>query len=168
MLLILCYFPKANFWCFLNRAKRLFLGSFFALFLLKNIVPKLKLFAPAVIWFFVIFYLLVMPGDKIPRGGIFSIPNFDKFVHASLFGMQVLLASFPFFRSKYASAGLFFKIAIGAIVYGIAMEFVQEYFTPDRDFDILDMVADSVGALTGFACMNFLYKRMQRKQQAVI
>jgi VanZ family protein len=109
-----------------------------------------------------------MSGKKIPHSGIFSIPNFDKFVHASLFGMQVLLACFPFFRSNSASARLFFKITIGVVLYGIAMEFVQKYFTTDRAFDFWDMLADAVGAFTGYLCMSFWYKRILRKQQAIV
>lgn len=131
-------------------------------------MPKIKLFVPAVIWFFIVFYLLIMSGKKIPHNGIFSIPNFDKFVHASLFGMQVLLACFPFVRSNTASKALFLKITIAAVLYGIAMEFVQKYFTTDRAFDFWDMLADAVGATTGYWCMVFWYKRMLRKQQAVV
>jgi len=130
-------------------------------------VPKTKLFIPAVIWFFVIFYLLIMPGKKIPHGGIFGIPNFDKLVHASLFGMQVLLAGFPFVKSATASKVLLLKISVAAVLYGIAMEFVQKYFTTDRAFDYWDMLADAVGALAGYWCIIFWYKKILRKQQAV-
>lgn len=103
----------------------------------------------------------------MPSGGIFNIPNFDKLVHAGLFGMLVLLTIFPFFRSKYGSSGLFLKITLLAILYGVAMEFVQKYFTADRDFDVWDMVADSFGAIVGLIWMNMRYKRFLRKQAVV-
>ena len=128
-------------------------------------MPKLKLFTPALIWVCIIFYLLVIPGKRIPKGGIFSIPNFDKFVHASLFGMQVLLAAVPFLKTKYRSKQLYFTIAAAAIVYGIVMEFVQKYFTADRAFDIWDMVADAFGAFTGAILLNLYSKREMRNRQ---
>lgn len=130
-------------------------------------MPKLKLFIPALVWVALIYILLTMPGKDVPSGGIFDIPNFDKLVHAGLFGMLVLLATFPFFRSKYASAVLFLKITLLAILYGVAMEFVQKYFTVDRDFDIWDMVADAFGALVGFAWITMRYKRFLRKRAVV-
>jgi VanZ family protein len=37
-----------------------------------------------------------------------------------------------------------------ACFFGIAMEFVQKYFIPNRDFDIYDIVADIIGAAGGF------------------
>jgi VanZ family protein len=133
---------------------------FFSYFCVKT-VPKVKLFIPAFIWFVIIYILLTMPASKIPRVHLFS--NFDKLVHAGLFGMQVLLVSLPFFRTKYAALRLFLFIAIGATVYGIAMEFVQKYFTPDRDYDNWDILADTVGAAAGLVFTNIYYKRFLKK-----
>ena len=54
-----------------------------------------------------------------------------------------------------------------ACIVGVAMEFVQKYFTVDRDFDIWDMVADAFGALVGFAWITMRYKRFLRKRAVV-
>jgi VanZ family protein len=126
-------------------------------------VPKLKLFIPAVLWFIIIFILLMMPGDDIPKAHFFDIVYFDKWVHAGLFGMQVLLASFPFFKGQYNFRRIAVNITVGAVVYGVAMEFVQKYFTSDRAFDIWDMAADTFGAVMGCLFMVVLYKRKLRR-----
>ena len=43
----------------------------------------------------------------------------------------------------------FIRWAIVCIAYGVAMEFVQKYFIPNRSFDIGDIMADTVGSLLG-------------------
>lgn len=107
-----------------------------------------------------------MPSDDIPSFPFLDLIYFDKWVHAGLFGMQVILTCFPFFKSKYAARALFIKITLGVICYGIAMEYVQKYFTNgDRDFDIWDMAADCAGAITGYFITTALYKRVLLKQQ---
>ena len=40
--------------------------------------------------------------------------------------------------------------AILWLVYGIAMEFVQQNFIPNRSFDVGDIIADGVGCVIGF------------------
>jgi VanZ family protein len=129
--------------------------------------PKVTSFIPAVIWFIVIFILLVMPNNDIPSNNFFDLIHFDKLVHGGIFGLLVWLTSFPFFKTNYVSLSLFIKITLGAILYGVAMEFVQKYLTTDRDYDILDMVADSVGAILACIFINLIYKRWAKKHKAI-
>ena len=131
--------------------------------------PKLIYFVPAVAWFVVIFILLVMPNSDIPSSFfLFRIPNFDKLVHAGIFGFEVLLLCWPFFNTPMANRQLFLKITIAVIAYGIIMEFVQK-LTPDRDYDTLDMVADSAGAIIAFFVNNAWFKLYtKRKQQRAV
>lgn len=128
---------------------------------------KLVLFIPAIAWFITIFVLLVMPNDDIPSAHLFDIIYFDKWVHAGIFGLEVILVSWPFFKTQYASTKLFFKITIGVILYGVAMEFVQKYLTSDRDYDTFDMLADAAGSLIAFALVNWRYKKFVKKMQGV-
>lgn len=109
-----------------------------------------------------------MPNNDIPSAHFFDIIYFDKWVHAGIFGLLVILLCWPFFKTKYASLPLFIKITIGAITYGVAMEFVQKYLTTDRDYDVLDMVADAVGAIIACALVNWRYKKFVKKQQALV
>lgn len=41
-------------------------------------------------------------------------------------------------------------VVLGTIAYGVAMEFVQRDFVANRSFDIMDILADALGALLGF------------------
>ena len=108
---------------------------------------------PPLVWTVIILVLLCMPGGMLPDEEGFTISNFDKFVHAGLFG------GFVFFWCLYLGAkfpgglipnNLAFLLFVLSCLFGIAMEFVQKYWIPGRDFDPWDMVADSAGALIGW------------------
>jgi VanZ family protein len=108
---------------------------------------------PPVIWTIVIFVLLALPGNMLPNENHLSIPNLDKYVHIILFGSFVFLWSF-YYGAKLGTKNFPYKqsffILIIACLYGTAMEFVQKYFIPNRDYDIYDIAADVVGAIVGF------------------
>ena len=55
-------------------------------------------------------------------------------------------------RKNYTGTALksiFIRIALIWLVYGIAMEFVQKYFIPNRSFDVGDIIADAAGCALG-------------------
>ncbi len=111
----------------------------------------LKKFLPGIAWFFVVAVLTLMPGSDVPEiGWMDAIPNFDKLVHAGLFGGLTFFFCLAYFKSSLShrqKINHFIRITLAAIVWGITVEFLQKYFIPGRDFDLLDWAADSVGAL---------------------
>lgn len=104
---------------------------------------------PAVIWSAIVFGLLVMPSKKFPNEKLFTIPHFDKLVHAAVFLIIVVLWAYYLRTKKTASTFLrsMLLVVVLATVYGIALEYVQ--LLVDRDFDVWDMVADGAGAVLG-------------------
>lgn len=107
-----------------------------------------KIFWP-ITWTLVIGILLAMPGSMLPNETHFTIPQFDKIVHISLFGgfvflWNLYLSSRPIPLSRLLR--LFFLIFLLAEAYGIGMEYVQKYYIPGRDFDEADIIADIIGA----------------------
>jgi VanZ family protein len=108
---------------------------------------------PALLWTIVIFVLLALPGKMLPSEEHTFIPNLDKYVHVTLFSVFVILWCFYYISKQQKNISynkLLLRIAIIASLYGIAMEYVQKYFIPNRDFDIYDIAADVAGALLGF------------------
>ena len=108
---------------------------------------------PALAWTLFIFILLTIPGKMLPDENQLTIPNLDKLVHIMLFGCFVFLWSFYFASRKDLHNGLnkkLFRIFLIACLFGIAMDFVQKYFIPNRDFDIYDIAADIIGAICGY------------------
>ncbi len=117
--------------------------------------------APALLWSIVIFVLLALPGNMLPNENRLAIPNLDKYVHIILFGTFVFLWSFYFATKAYNKNYPIRKsltILIIACLYGTAMEYVQKYFIPYRDFDIYDITADIAGAILGFLIVRLTFQ----------
>jgi VanZ family protein len=97
----------------------------------------------------------------LPNEKHFSIPQLDKLVHIVLFGNFVFLWSL-YFSTRKTRENLrrkYFRIMIVACIYGFAMEVIQKYFIPNRDFDIYDIAADVVGAIIGYIVVRMLVDR---------
>jgi VanZ family protein len=121
---------------------------------------SIKWFVPALVWFVISFVLLVLPGNDLPHNDFFNIPYFDKWVHTGMFFLLSSLFSLPFTQFQYKVQTVrtwFVKVAILVIVYGIAMEFVQKYFTTGRSFDVTDIVFDTIGSFLGWLAIGIYY-----------
>ena len=112
-----------------------------------------KKFIPGIAWFFVVLYIMSLPGNEIPSVGWLDKIYFDKWVHTGVFALLVLLFCWPFYSSGFNGKQrmqFFIKIAIAASIWGLTTEFIQKFFVIGRQFDLLDWAADSLGALFGF------------------
>jgi len=118
---------------------------------MKKILLRLcsNIFIPAA-WTIITIVLLCIPGSDLPTDSsfVFQIDGFDKFVHVILFGGIVLLWGFYYKRTedRQGQRSILY-IILFSIGLGIAMEFIQLYFIPDRSFDKWDILADSGGAV---------------------
>ncbi|WP_194524752.1 VanZ family protein [Zobellia roscoffensis] len=89
-----------------------------------------------------------------------DIPNLDKVVHFSFyFGAAFLAVLFikEITNGTIELRKAVFLAAIGAIIYGIIIEVLQYSFTADRHGDILDALANSVGAIFGSLAVKSLF-----------
>ena len=111
-------------------------------------------------WTLIIAILLSLPGTMLPNEQRFILPQFDKYVHISLFGGFVFFWNFYLSKRSLSSHQLlrwFFLIFILANVFGIGMEFVQKCCIPFRDFDTEDIIADMIGAGVGYGISNIYF-----------
>ena len=124
--------------------------------------------------FVLIFILLSMPGNDIQGTSwislIMHLPYADKVVHMGLFGSLALSLFIHFeqlsnisFRSTRAKA----LSLILCILFGIGMEYYQKYFVPSRGFDVIDMLADAIGALLALPFFNLLKHYIQPKSKSL-
>ena len=120
-------------------------------------------FIPGIAWFILVTVLLCIPGKDLPDIDFLEQIDFDKFVHASLFGMLTILFCLPYRKSSHDTSEKkiwFIKIAMSACIWGITTEIIQKYFIPGRTFDWLDWAADSTGTLAGYIfCNKFFLKK---------
>jgi hypothetical protein len=119
-------------------------------------------FIPGIIWFAFVLVVVFLPGDDIPDESWLSISNFDKLIHASLFGGIVFLFCFPFKKAAIEKPGklnLFIRITVATIVWGFTTELIQKYFIPGRQYDLMDWIADSTGAVIAFFISRKLFAK---------
>ncbi|MCM4173565.1 hypothetical protein DHD32_18980 [Arenibacter sp. TNZ] len=89
-----------------------------------------------------------------------DIPHLDKLVHFTFyFGFTVLgCLSFREFNRRNVSLGkVLLKIITYAVVYGIIIEVLQGVATINRDPDLLDVLANSSGALFGSFIVKYIF-----------
>jgi VanZ family protein len=116
------------------------------------------LFAPA--WFLFTTILLCLPGSVLPKENWFDKIWLDKWVHIFLFSVMVFLWCWLLSSKVRRKNESFMQVFFCCCLYGIAMEFVQKYFIPNRSFDVKDMVADGIGGALGWlASVKLLIKK---------
>lgn len=112
---------------------------------------SVKRFIPGIAWFVLVLVLICLPGSDIPTVETWlNDIYFDKWVHTGLFAVLAFLFIYPVCRSGLPTAAkrkIAIKIALAASVWALATEFIQRYFIPDRDLDILDWACDTLGII---------------------
>lgn len=121
-------------------------------------------FIPAFVWFIIANILFLMPGEDVPAISFLDEIYFDKWVHAGLFFGLVFLTALPYLKTQRLSKKLLIKISITFILYGVLIEFLQRYVAIDRDYDVYDMIADSIGCVLGAIAVNWRYRKLQKKK----
>ena len=111
-------------------------------------------FIPGIAWFFLVLFLLCLPGSDIPPvENWLNYIYFDKWVHIGLFSVLTFLFIYPVRKLDLTEAvkkNTAIKIAIALCIWALTTEFIQKYFIPDRSFDLYDWAADSFGILVAF------------------
>jgi len=130
-------------------------------FFLKN---KNRFILPAIGWLILSTVLLTLPASAFPKEKWYTqIPMFDKWVHIGMFCIMAGLLCWGIYKKKTFPRKLendFVIMGVLCLIYGIAMEFVQRYFIPNRSFDMGDIIADGAGATAGVL---YSFKRYVKK-----
>lgn len=107
---------------------------------------RLKSFGPVFLWALLIFVVCTMDTSAVAKVKWFKLPHTDKAVHFILF------AIFAWLLKKIISRPG--PVLIIASVYGLLIEFYQQYFTSVRSAEAADWMADTIGALIGIMLFN--------------
>jgi len=103
----------------------------------------------SIIWTIAVFVLLAMPMSNVKEVGILDLFEIDKLVHLILFAVFTFLWGTYLCEKKFKNElRVLIVLTLIAAGYGLIMEFYQKYFT-ERNFSILDALADSLGAIIG-------------------
>jgi VanZ family protein len=116
---------------------------------------------PSILWAAFIFVICMMPHRHIPH---IVFPYLDKIVHTGVYFVLACLFYFGWlWQSSFQSLriGTFIKVLIVCAVYGLLIEIMQGLLTTDRSFEMLDELADIVGALLGLYGARWLFPKIK-------
>jgi len=98
----------------------------------------------AVLWTAFIIYGLSSEPSGIPTFPWLEIPGVDKLIHVILFAVEAAILGFVF--QEWKEPKTFLAILAWCIILGGGLEVVQHYWIEGRSGDLLDLLADMVGA----------------------
>jgi len=111
----------------------------------------------AVLWTaFIVFGLLSEPSG-IPRFKWLTIEGVDKLIHAILFLVEAALLTLVFAKPSTLRVGLL--ILAWCVFLGGILELIQHYWVNGRSGDWVDLLADTLGAVIGFAIISRFKKK---------
>ncbi|HEY0299513.1 MAG TPA: VanZ family protein [Arachidicoccus sp.] len=121
-------------------------------------------FIPLSLWIILVYILLTLPGKDFGTMEV-SIPNLDKIAHMTLFGGIVFWFGFALLNiDKNRTRCKTIFITVIASIYGVAMEYVQKYWTNHtRDFSYGDMFADLIGAIIAYFLIRWITIKYQSR-----
>lgn len=103
----------------------------------------------AELWTVLIAVLCLESSKKLPSIGIKSA---DKYVHFMFyFVFTILWFLYLIKKNNYVKNTInpaLIKVFIAALLYGISIEIAQSLFTVSRKGDVLDVLANTIGAIT--------------------
>lgn len=111
------------------------------------------------LWALLILILCGIPGRDIPHISFLEMLSFDKFVHAGIFLVLVVLMIRGLKLQNSIRLLQFNAKAysfIICVIYGGALELMQEAVFEERSADIYDFIANSFGCLVGLMIYNWL------------
>jgi glycopeptide antibiotics resistance protein len=116
----------------------------------------------ALLWALLILILCGMPGKDIPHISFLELLSFDKFVHASIFFIFILLTirgfvvQTSYLKLQHSAKPFAFIICVA---YGGLMEIMQATLFQGRTADIYDFIANSFGCTLGWIGYNWIERK---------
>jgi len=103
----------------------------------------------AITWAVLITIASLVSLNGIPKG---YVSGNDKVVHFIFYAVFVVLLSLAKSKSCFKKKHDLL-IILFVIIYGIVIEILQGVLTKNREADIYDAIANSLGAIVGFICL---------------
>lgn len=115
----------------------------------------------ALLWTGVIFFLCLTESSNIP---VVNIPNIDKLIHFCFhFGFIILW--FLFFKKQFKSVDDYKPLLVSfvfSIFFGISIEILQSMYTLTRSADMMDFLANAIGATSAIIAV-LIFKKLISK-----
>lgn len=121
-------------------------------------------YTSTILWALLILVLCGIPGRDIPHISFLELLSFDKFVHAGIFFVLVILfiRSNKLQRRAYVRRNAAFLAAGISIPYGGLLEIMQGTLFVERSADIYDFIANSFGCITAVVLYPIISKKIPK------
>jgi VanZ family protein len=121
-------------------------------------VRKEILLVLALFWTAIILFFCLIKSSNVP---VIRIPNLDKLVHAFFHfmftGLWFLYFKKQFTKTKFQKV-MWFSFGF-SVVFGIMIEIAQSLFTITRNGDVLDVLANTTGAVIAVITLTYSYSK---------
>lgn len=115
-----------------------------------------------IFWLVIITAVCLIPGRNVPQSPYFS---FDKLFHAAIFGclvFQLIIGfkkQYTFKRLRYHAVPI---SIVFSVFYGLFIELLQGIILPDRSFEMMDVLANTLGVMTGWLLFILIFFKMEK------
>jgi VanZ family protein len=110
-----------------------------------------------------IFYLSCLEAPDVPLFGTW-MPDYVN--HGAAYFVLSFLVFVALQRTRRSSLRFTFVVTLGWwLVFGLGMEFAQKYLTDTRQFSLMDLLADGIGATLAFLVVLALSKSEGKGKQ---
>jgi hypothetical protein len=113
------------------------------------LIKSFKILTPPILWASFIAFLCGLPGKDIPHISFLELLSFDKFVHAFVFFVLVILIYRATKKTPNRKNALVYALCL-SIPYGGILEIMQQELFEDRTADLFDFIANTFGCLTAW------------------
>lgn len=103
--------------------------------------------------------ILVLSALRVPNITAVNTTHLDKVAHWGMYGIFTFILLFLPHLNQKTNFARYTIAAVSAILYGILMEILQNYFFSARSFDILDILANITGVFSAAICFYFFYTK---------
>ena len=114
----------------------------------------LRYYIPALLWSLLIAAFSLGPAVQAPTAWQ-DLLAWDKLGHFVFYGIHVSLICLGYWKNGRKTFGWALLISF---LFGFLLEWMQYRFFPGRYFEVLDMVANGLGGLTGLLLFTFFIK----------
>ena len=117
----------------------------------------------AMLWALLILILCGIPGRDIPHISFLELLSFDKFVHAGIFFVLILLSTRGFvlqttFNKVHQNPKMIALLI--CVAYGGLLEIMQGTIFEERSADVYDFIANSFGCVMGLIMYAWIEKKI--------
>lgn len=134
---------------------------------MAGLTAHLRLYALPYLWAGFILFATIANVGTLRRLYFTDLFSYDKPIHIFLFGMQAHLWIRTRNRNKIISLQQIRWICTWVMVYGLATEMFQSWFTTTRQFDWFDWIADALGCTIVYAAYAFARRKKEKLSQRV-